>query len=514
MMKNIYIVVLFILFSIVACKKEKTIVEPPDPEITEADSAALTSVKLEAKNNSGKLDADIICTVTKDTITALIPSIQNDKKLVVTFTTKTVGTKVTVNDTIQVSSETVTDFAKPVNYSVKTPEGKTRNYVFIIKNFTGIPILYLTTSGPVISKDNYVTGSVVINANNEFEQEKLTIPLQIKGRGNSTWQWPKKPYRMKFDSKAPMLGMPAAKNWVLLANYADKTLIRTSVAFSLGKDIGADFTPQYRFVDLVMNGQYQGTYLLTSQVEVHENRVNIKELDPDDLSADKITGGYLLEVDFRLDEDFWFRTAHDLPITIKEPEDIPQAQYDYIKNYMQQTEDAIFADNFADPVNGYAKYINVESFINWYIVEELCRNIDSQDQSSIYYYKDRNGKLGMGPVWDFDISLGNAAVPASGWYPKDSKWFKRLFEDPAFAAKVKARWNEIKGTERTALERTIDKNAGYLQLSQQKNFELWPLLNTDTGPIPSYGSYADEVNYLKTWLMQRFAWMDTEINKY
>jgi len=514
------LIYLVLAVSIWGCQKDNVTAPDSEPELPVGnDSIELVSVSFEAKNNPGKITADINCRITADEITALVPAFTNNKKFVASFVTK--NAKITANDTALVSGVTATDFRMPVTYKLTSEKGTTKTYKFTLKNFTGIPILYLNTENfvSISSKDVYLNGSLKINTNTLYEQAKTTIPLQVKGRGNSTWGMPKKPYRLKFTDKSPMLGMASAKNWVLLANYSDKTLLRTSTAFELGTKIGADFTPQGRFVELVLNGKYNGAYFLTSQVEVHESRVNIPELKKSNTSAEDITGGYLLEQDMRLDEDNWFRTQKsDLPITIKSPEDITADQLTYIKNYIQQTEDAIFSADFADTEKGYNMYINVESFINWFIVQEIMKNEDAKDKTSIFYYKNRGGKLGLGPLWDFDLAAGNVyysdAQYPTGWWIKDGPWFSRLFQDPNFRAKVKARWNAVKNTAIKDMAASIDKNAAYIERSQQKNFGEWDILNVTVWPNPvAYGTYAKEVAQIKTWLSTRIAWLDAEINR-
>ncbi|RYY32100.1 MAG: hypothetical protein EOP46_19735 [Sphingobacteriaceae bacterium] len=502
-----------------SCKKtETTKPDDEDPPIAAADSATLTSVIIESKNNAGNVSSNVTATIKGNEISAVVPMLSNNKKFAITFTTQIAGAVVKGNDTTLTSGTTVTDFSKPVTYIVTTPKGTKKTYHFTVKNFTGIPIFYINTSGPVDSKDDYRTGTMVINPNAEVEQAKNNISLQIKGRGNSTWGMPKKPYRLKLDSKASILGYPEAKNWVLLANYSDKTLLRTSIAFDLGAKLGADFTPKGRHVEVVLNGEYLGSYLLTSQVEVHENRVNIPELKKGDTSPDKITGGYLLEWDERRDEDARFETElKKVPLTIKSPEDMPQTQFDYIKSYMNETETVLFSANFADPVNGYAKYVNTDSFVNWYIVQELMKNQDAQSFSSIYFYKDRGGKLGMGPLWDFDLAVGNVnyseADQPTGWWIRSGPWFSRLFQDPAFRAKVKARWNAVKGKEIAGINAVIDSTVQHINLSQKQNFVKWPILNEYVWPNPVVlGSYNAEVDRVKTWLSQRAAWLDGQFN--
>ncbi|RCH56145.1 hypothetical protein DJ568_05210 [Mucilaginibacter hurinus] len=506
---------LWALLGLFSCKKETQFKEKSNSSGNLA-ANAVQSVLFEASKNPGKLTADIQCTISGDEISALIPPLV-DRNLVVTFKTGVSGVVAMVNDTVQVSGVTRVNFAKPVTYMLRLPDGHSRKIKFTVKSFTGLPILYLTTTSPVTSKDDYVKGNLVIDPNSEYEQEKLSIPLQVKGRGNTTWALAKKPYRMKFDSKADMLGMPAAKNWVLLANYSDKTLFRVNLAFELGRMFGVAFAQQSRFVELSLNGEYKGNYLLTSQVEVHENRVNIPELKEADVSADKITGGYLLELGTQ--EDAWFETKQKLSFTIKSPEDMPDVQYNYIKDYIAATEAALFSADFADPVKGYASFIDVESFINWYLVEELTKNPDARHGSSVYYYKDRGGKLCMGPLWDFDVAMGNtdqAAIrsPQGGWVMQ-GVWFNRLFQDKNFRKKVKERWNKIKNKELAKLGPYIDNTVNYINLSQQSNFLRWDILKKPVWPNNTYlGSYDQEVTYIKDWLRTRIMWMDSEIQKF
>ncbi|WP_158828664.1 CotH kinase family protein [Mucilaginibacter lacusdianchii] len=522
---NKYFCALLILATLCGCRKYDTVATSPDESvpgtgtITDVSTAAISSAKIELKNNLGKITEDIPCTINSNNeITAVLPNTDDSKKLVLTFATRTEGVTVKNKDTLLVSGKTVTNFSKPVNLVTLATDGSTKTYKVMVKLFTGLPILRLTTSGPIMSKDNYVKGTMVVDPNMEFDQPVTTIPLQAKGRGNSTWMlYPKKPYRLKFDNKTAMLGMPAAKNWALLANYNDKSLMRNRIALMLGRRLGADFTSDSRFVELYLNGDYVGNYLLTSHVEVNENRVNIKELKPTNTSDEDITGGYLLELDQKMDETYWFKTSQGLPFSVKSPEDITPQQLKYITGYMQVTENALFATNANDPVEGYAKYINVDSFLKWYLVEEIFQTTDARDFSSIFYYKDRNGKLGMGPIWDFDTAAGNVDYaetknPASFWYIKYGKWFERLSKDPAFVAKVKQRWAQIKDNEVKQMFTDIDETAQYLNLSQKRNFTRWPVLNTYVYPNAVVtGSYDKEVAYLKNFLSQRVNWMNNNI---
>ncbi|WP_214072524.1 CotH kinase family protein [Mucilaginibacter sp. dw_454] len=504
---------LLLIVALTGCKKNSVETNPiTKTEVTAVD----TTVKLflESKSNNGNIDsAGIQLSLVGDSVNVNVPGISTNRSFVLSF--EPVNANLKVNGVSQKSGVTVNDFTQPVIYTYTNPNGEAKNIKVSITNFTGIPILFLNTSAPVVSEDDYVTGSLNINVNGQFATFPSNVGLNIKGRGNTTWAMPKKPYRIKFNNKQSMLGLPAAKNWVLLANYSDKSLLRNAVAFDMGHQFGADFTPHYRFVEVVMNGVYQGGYTLTEQVEVDPNRVNINELSTIDNDDSNISGGYLLELDQRLDADYYFYSNAGLPFTISDPDAITAQQLAYIDNYVQQTEDAIFADNFADPVNGYTKYINVDSFIDWYLVKELMKDNDADDFSSIYYYKDLNGKLGMGPVWDFDIAAGNYVGTESndptGWWVRNAHWFSRLFQDPAFNARVKQRWQALQPTLPLILN-NIDKNAAYLNLSQQQNFATWPILNVYVWPNSQIaGSYQGEIDYLKSWLKTRIDWMNANM---
>ncbi len=223
----------------------------------------------------------------------------------------------------------------------------------------------------------------------------------------------------------------------------------------------------------------------------------------------------MLEVDGRRDEDASFHSTRGVRFVIKSPDkDIPE-QTAYIRQYVQATEDALFAANFADSQQGYAQYFDTESFVDWYLLNELTKNTDAKFGNSVYLHKPRGGKLTMGPVWDYDIGMGNVDYSpgefTEGWYIREASWIRRLFEDPAFEQRVKARWQVLK-PEVKAVIAEIDQQATYLDQSQYLNFFKWTILGYKVWPNPvATGSYAGEVAYLKDWLTKRVAWMDSEM---
>ncbi|OOQ58635.1 CotH kinase family protein [Mucilaginibacter pedocola] len=500
---------LCIALFIVSCKKDNENVIPSEPDTTPE-----FRFYVETKYNTGKVSADIYFEADADKLKGATPEVESSMTFIPTFLTRS-GATVTIAGVPQTSGVTPVDFSKPVTYTV-TKNGVAKSYTITLSNFTGLPIFYLTTASPVVSKDDYVTGSLNINTLGLYDQEVNNIPLQIKGRGNSTWGMPKKPYRLKFDTKAKVLGLASAKNWVLLANYADKTLMRNVLAFGLAQGAKSDFAQHGIPVEVVMNGEYLGNYTLTEQVEINAARVNIPELKASDVSATAVTGGYLIELDQRNGEIVHWQTGKSLPMNLRSPEAPNTQQLDYIKTYIQDTENAIFAADFADPVNGYAKYINTDSFISWFLVNELFANEDAQNFSSMFYYKDRGGKLGMGPAWDFDLGAGNNDYSdsryAEGWWVKNGVWISRLYQDPAFAAKVKAKWAELKAGPIPTMLDNMDKTEAAFYFSQKKNFAKWDILGTYVWPNSVVlGTYPKEVAHVKEWFTKRIAWLDANI---
>lgn len=381
-----------------------------------------------------------------------------------------------------------------------------------------LPIVRIVTENhtPIASKEDYLRATLTIDPNGTAEAA-LSVPLRIRGRGNSTWTMAKKPYKLKLDAKASLLGMPSDKDWVLLANYADKTMLRTRVAFELGNRVGLAWSPRSRFVELFINDAYQGTYQLGEGIKVDNDRVDIPELDEDEIAGSELTGGYLLEVDMRLGGDVFFYTGIGVPLLIDTPEAPTPEQFAYIQDYIQQVEDAIYSDNSADPATGYAAYIDVDSFINWYLVNEIMKNNDSIFFSSCWMYKQRDGKLFMGPLWDFDIAGGNIDYndndDPTGWWVRKSRWFDGLFSDPAFRERVKARWNELKAEQLDTILDYIDNSSDALAQSASNNFQRWPILDQWVWPNAVVtGSYEGEIQYLRQWLQSRIAWMDAQFN--
>tara|TARA_B110000881_G_C18581671_1_gene522152 strand:+ start:183 stop:2033 length:1851 start_codon:yes stop_codon:yes gene_type:complete len=450
-----------------------------------------------------------------DTFSAAVNELCAIENLVASYTF--IGGNVLVNSNVQVTGESSNNFNKPVVYVASNVENSaTKSFYVEISYFTGLPrILINTNNTPINSKDDYVDGFVTVKGGLGFEDIAMQ-EMKIRGRGNSTWGHPKKPYQLKADSKSPMLNMLEDKKWLFLAEYSDKSLIRNKISLDLGAMSRLEYTPKGEYAEVFLNDEYNGTYLITQKVEVKSNRLNL----PDN--------GYLVEIDqdYRLDaDDIFFKPTiftqkhNENVFNIKEPSvDYNTAAFDLIKDYINNFEAALFGANFKDAQTGYQAYIDLPSFIDWYLVQEIAKSVDAKYYSSIYfnYIPGPGGKIKMGPLWDFDLSYGNVDYANSqytnGFWIKENPWYKRLFEDPAFESEVKERFMYFYNNTNVILDK-IDEYAKQLERAQGKNYEKWPTLGTYVWPNPVYfDTHAEEVSHLKDWVTKRMEWLHGEFN--
>lgn len=389
------------------------------------------------------------------------------------------------------------------------------------KKVEHFPAVYLSVASAITSKEEYVTGNIrVEDPDGMFGGAALFEgAMRIRGRGNTTWDMPKKPYKIKLDKNAALLGMPSEKDWVLLANYSDKSLLRNVVAFEISRLCRLPWTPRMRPVDLYLNDEYQGSYVLCQHKEVAEGKVDI------DVDA----GDIYLEVDTTQDELYCFESERWLiPFMFKDPEEPTADQFNSFKAFVKQIEDELYKNPGAD----YASLIDVDSFIGNYIVQEISKNVDGNLRKSNFFTLKPGGKLTVAHVWDFDIALGNCNYIDSqhqngvtngpeGWLIKimgrkkiTDSWYPRLFRDPPFVEEVVAKWDEVKpGLDE--IPAMIDHYVELCRASYDRNFQKWRILGTyvwpNVSPYPS--TYDGEIKNLKDFYTRRVTWLDTELHK-
>ena len=388
--------------------------------------------------------------------------------------------------------------------------------------------LYQVTNLPTVSihtlngeipydKEHQIVSQLTIISNDGTKL--LSEPGTTRERGNASRDFPKKPWRIKFDKKQNVLDAPAkAKKWTLINNYGDKTLMRNLLAFELSRRMGMAYTPYGTAVDVLLNGEYKGCYQLCDQVTINKNRVDITEMTPEDNQGSALTGGYLIEVDaYAYNEKSWFNSNKGNPVTIKSPDEdeITANQKQYIRNFFNKME------------NQWSTYLDINSFLRHFLVGELSGNTDTY--WSVYMSKERDEDLlRVGPVWDFDLAFNND----QRIYPVNNKTDfiyrsggscagqMRTFVDNIVVRDAAAKrqmveiWGEARqsGLTEENLLAFIDRWAADLDQSQRLNFLRWPILSQRVHQNPAArGSFRAEVEVVRTFIKERLVWMDKKL---
>ena len=417
----------------------------------------------------------------------------------------------------------------------------------LIFSSSNLPIVVINTLGQTIVDDPRIVCDMGIIDNGFGVMNSISDPfndyngkISIEYRGSSSQSFPKKPYALETqdsvgnNNNVSLLGMPVENDWILYAPYSDKSLMRNFLTFDLGRKMG-NYSPRTVYCELVINGDYKGVYVLMEKIKRDNDRVDIAKLDFDDVAGDSLTGGYIIKIDKYTGTGGvdWLSDFPDLaggPMEIQyhypEASVMQPQQKDYIEHFMDSFEYALAGPNFTDSLIGYSKYIDVNSFIDLYIINELSKNIDGY-RLSTYMYKDRDdngGKLTMGPFWDYNLAFGNADYCSggitSGWEVNggcggdNPFWFERLLDDTTYQNKLKCRWEYLRerNFHQDSIFNFIDSIELYLNDAQQRNFQRWPTLGTYVWPNYYVGNtYQDELQFFRTWISDRLTWIDGNI---
>ena len=418
-------------------------------------------------------------------------------------------------------------------------------------NSSNIPLLLINTNGKQIKDDVRIVADMGIVDNGPGERNHTKDPyngyngkISIELRGSSSQMFPKKGYGFETqeldgsNKQASLLGMPEENDWVLHNPYSDKSLMRNVLSYYLSRRMG-NYAPRTRFCELYINGNYKGVYVLVEKIKRDKNRVDIAELLPEDIEGDELTGGYILKVDkftgsqggswvspYPPHENPWGQVHiqyHDPKLIELMPE-----QAEYIQQYFTLFEQNLKSNAFKDSINGYHQFIKPDSFIDFLLVNEIAKNIDGY-RLSTFFYKEKEsdgGKIVMGPVWDFNLTYGNAdyceGLLTSDWQYASQEtcaasipfWWDRLLKDAAFKNRLKCRWEFFRESfaHTDSLMNYIDSLVLYLDESQKRNFEQWPILGEYVWPNAYIGkTYQDEIDFLKEWLTGRLEWIDENL---
>lgn len=418
-----------------------------------------------------------------------------------------------------------------------------------------LPIVVVNTGNPTydeanIPDDPKITADFgIINTgtgtNNLTDPFEYSSPIGIETRGNSTQDFDKLTYSLELrtpqgqDSSSALLGMGKEEDWILHAMVIDKTLLRIPFTFELARRAG-HYASDWRFVELVIDGDYRGVYLLCERIKRDDDRVDIAKLTANDLTGDQVTGGYILRIDW-LDTPTGFASSYDSqsgdPMFFQwyypRANNIQPAQSAYIQSYMQTFEDAVFGPNFQNSTGSHwSHYADLTSFVDFLIINEISKNSDGYKLSS-YVHKDKEskgGKFKAGPIWDFDQTYGHSEVCSdddpTGWLYLQNQpacedlesmpmWWQTMMNDPVFQNHLKCRWETLRAgpLHQDSIYAWMDQHEALLGTAINRNFTKWNVLGQNIWyqPDPIPADYPGEIQYMKTWIASRLAWMDANM---
>lgn len=418
---------------------------------------------------------------------------------------------------------------------------------------SNLPIIILDTHGQTIQDEPKIIIDMKVIDNGEGVRNNITEPYAFTGRigieirGSSSQGFEKKQYGVEIvdsagdDMDVPLLGLPEESDWVFSAPYSDKSLMRNSLTYKLSNNIGR-YASRSKYFELIINNDYKGVYVLFEKIKRDKNRVNIAKLNPEDTTGVEITGGYIIKIDKNEGNPNrgWMspyyagynkiRYWYDTP----DPEDINRKQESYIQTFFNDFESTMASEYYYDPDTGYETFIDLDSFVDFFLLNEFSKNVDGLRLSTFFHKdKDKEGeksKLVAGPLWDFNLAWGNAyyynASEIAGFhfiymrdtgYTQDGSippfWWTVLFNDKNFRDKLSKRWSELRKNELSlaVINRQIDSLVNYLDEAKTRNFQRWQVLGHYIWPNNFIGTtYPDEIAYLKSWIRRRGAWMDQQ----
>jgi len=418
---------------------------------------------------------------------------------------------------------------------------------------SNLPLVVINTNGKTIIDASKISATMKIISNGTGQVNRPTdagniyngnIGIEIRGAYSSTF--PQKPYGIETrdasgaNLNVSLLGMPAENDWILLANYNDKTFMRNTLAYELSRRMG-HYASRTRMVEVIVNNEYLGIYILMEKLKQDKGRVNIAKLTNLDISGDNVSGGYIFKIDYFDTSNSWqsnFRPI-DHPEKIvnyvyfdPDPTDLVWQQKDYLKTAINSFESVLYSSNFKDKTNGYPAWIDVNSFLDYFIVNEVARNVDGF-KKSVYFFKNKDskgGKINAGPVWDFDWAWKNiwdcstfAATDGSGWSylindclntpPYSNGWMVRLLQDTDFANALNKRYFELRKSYLSSqyLNSYIDSVQNLASEAQVRHYSKWPILSENVvAPEVDFqpSTYAGQVTKFKNWIQTRLTWLD------
>ena len=367
--------------------------------------------------------------------------------------------------------------------------------------YTGLPRLVIDTENfsQIRNKTTKIPSQLQIW--DEKQPSSEVIELSVNGRGNSSFTMAKHGIRLRFDQKQALFGMPKDKDWVLVANQRDKSLMRNFITYQLAKILQDSYAPRNHFVEVFLNRQYMGVYLLVEYPKVAKYRINITESD---------SSFFFEKTKDRDPDDKYFESRLGHTFVIRQPKDASQKSIALLKDHVDSLEQKLEANDI-----NLEEWINVNDFIRYYWIQEFSKNIDGAFGRSIYLTWQPGNLIEMGPVWDFDLAygIGNSSVMSSNdWYVRYQGWYKYLFKNESIKKRARQYWKEHR-QQFIDLADSIESASKILTSAAQNDFKRWPVLDQDDyWPfVDSYKNYEEAVDSLKEWTLRRVQWIDEHL---
>ena len=477
----------------------------------------LYTMEFVAADNPYQLIENTPCTIIGDSVVECrILNITDDRMLIPRFTFQ--GSVVTINGEEAESGKKAYDFSTPVVLSVITAS-KIKDYVVYVNSYTGLPSVWLDTNSHVnvANANQYYGGSIKIIDGPKTRAGSGVTKASVKIMGLSPIRWyrpdfilsnsedlllAKNGYFLKFNNNISLFNEPKGTTWRLLPNLNDMTFLHNQTAFFMGRISKLEYTPRAHYVDMFMNSRFFGNYVMTERPDLTEERVNIG------------SDGFILNIGSDEAGQYFYGTYLERPVTVMAPGS-PSAEYvSYANDFVVKAENALFSSNFTDENAGWQKYMDMDSFVDWYLINEIARNQDGAFSKNCLMNLARGGKLKMGPLWDFEKAFGNTTKkePAEGFVIKGVKWYERLFQDPAFVAKVKEHFDYFYTHQQDILSE-INANAEYLRYSVKEDDYRWDTYaGYKSSTVSVWAAYGSMVDYMKQWLVARMDWLKKEFD--
>ena len=461
-----------------------------------------------ASENPLQLVEDAECEIVGDSaIECRVLNVMSAKTLIPRF--RFTGDYVTIGNQEAVSSKTAFDFRSERLLVVHAGDKK-KEYTVTVSAYTGLPTLWAETNARSLSEANSYyrsTISLVDNASYGGTGSLAETSGRIMAQGSLRYykkkvdwsgetEWGKNDYRLNFTYAVSLLNMPSNTDWQLSPNVEDITMLHNQTAFFMSKISKLDYTPRFHYVDLMFNGRYTGTYMLGESLTAGTSRVNVGD------------DGYILNIGSNTSGSVFMTSLLEQPVSILYPTSQPASVVKYITNVVKEAESVLFSSGFADKSTGWQKYMDINSFVDWYLINEIAKNTKGAFWSGCIMNYKRGGKLKMGPVWDFELAFGNAGkTSATGFVIKDVSWYRRLFLDPAFVSQVKERFAYFYDHQEDILS-NINENAQYLKYAIQEDNTKWDTFASySSSGLDTWVLYQGQVASMKNWLTERMEWL-------